>query len=223
MATTPTLTSRLGNPTDHLTALQKAIMSNLRVAMPGVIASFDSVKQTASVDVTIYDRVMPGLPGGISTYSPVTGDVKIPTLLDVPVVIPQGGGFALTIPIKIGDECLVVFSDMCINEWFDAGGINNVQQVLRRHDLSDAICIPGPSSQPNVIMAYQTSALEMRTKAGDVKVSVQVDKVSITAPEIDLDGPVNFTGVVSAATGPATFYLPIEIGGVPYRMLLQPA
>lgn len=227
---TPSLQQRLDNSPDPFKAVYKSVMSRLRVAMPGIINSFDSIKQTVNVDIAVYDRIQPYLPSSIPTYSPQTGDIKIPTLLDVPLCIPRGGNFAVTVPVAQGDECLVVFADMCINQWFDNGGYTNVQQVLRRHDLSDAFAILAPTSQPKKLMAYQSSAMEMRTVAGDVKISVQNDTVQIEAPnkitiagnEIDLDGLVNLSGTVSPSVGNPTLSLPIQINGVTYKLMLQP-
>lgn len=218
---TPNLQQRLDNQSDAYKAIAKAIASNLRVSMPGIIQSFDSVRQTVNVDVAIYDRIQPYLPANIPTYSPQTGDVKIPTLIDVPLLFPRGGGFSLTVPVAAGDECLVVFADMCINEWFDAGGFTNIQQVLRRHNLSDGFAILAPTSKPKALQSYSTSAIEIRTDAGDVKVSVQAGKAAVTATEIDLNGTVNLSGTVAASVGDPTFSLPIKINGVTYKLMLQ--
>lgn len=230
---TPSLSQRLDNSPDSFKATSKAVMSRLRVAMPGIIKNFDSIRQTVNVDIAVYDRIQPYLPASIPTYSSTTGDIKIPTLLDVPLCIPRGGNFALTIPVSAGDECLVIFADMCINQWFDNGGYTNVQQVLRRHDLSDAFAILAPTSQPKKLMAYQSSALEMRTVAGDVKVSVQNDTVQIQAPnkiaiqgnEIDLTGLLNLSGTATPITitsGMPAFTLPVEVNGVTYKLVLLP-
>lgn len=220
---TASLLQRLDNNNSSFDAIAKAVMAKLRVAMPGIIESFDPIKQTATVDIAVYDRIKPGLPNSIPTYSPITGDLKIPTLIDVPVLIPRGGGFATTIPVQPGDECLVVFADMCINEWFDAGGYTNVQQVLRRHNLSDGFAILAPTSQPKVLTDYATDAMELRTEDNLVNVSVQADNVTITAPTINLDGLLNLAGTPLPSVGSPTFYLPIEINGVSYKLMLQPA
>jgi hypothetical protein len=219
---TPSLQQRLDNSADAYKAIAKAVMNRLRVAMPGIINSFDSVRQTVNVDIAVYDRIQPNLSAGIPTYSPQTGDVKIPTLLDVPLCIPRAGNFADTIPVVQGDECLVVFADMCINQWFDNGGFNNVQQVIRRHNLSDAFAILAPTSQPKKLADYSTTAREIRTLDGTQKISVQNDKIAIQGTEIDLQGLLHLTGTVSPSTGEPTLSLPITINGVSYKLMLQP-
>ena len=94
----------------------RASANKLRVAVPGIIESFDPGEQTVTVRVAIREKVL------------LDGDEKwvdIPLLLDVPIVIPRAGGYCLTLPVQKGDECLVVFGDMCIDAWWQSGGIQN--------------------------------------------------------------------------------------------------
>jgi hypothetical protein len=113
----------------------------LRVALPGIIVSFNPVAQTAIVQCAIRETL---------TINGIPTHVNIPQLLDVPVIFPRGGGFVLTFPVSEGDECLVIFSDLCIDMWWQNGGIQNRREA-RRHNFSDAFAILGPFSQPNVL------------------------------------------------------------------------
>lgn len=182
MSTTPTNfvstateAQRLVNQSSQFRAIAHATAAGLRVAMPGIVASFDATKQTCTVDIAVYDRVK---------LNGVVLDKQIPTLLDVPIVIPRGGGFSLTLPVVPGDECLVVFGDMCIDSWHDAGGKNNVQNRTRRHDLSDAFAILGPWSQPRILENYSTVSAQLRSDDGTSKVNVGPGSVLLTAASI---------------------------------------
>lgn len=232
MSTTPTNfvgtateAQRVIETSSQFRAMALAITSGLRVAMPGVIASFDSTKQTCTVDVAVQDRIK---------LNGVVSDKKIPTLLDVPIVIPRGGGFSLTLPCKPGDECLVVFADMCIDSWYDAGGINNVINRLRRHDFSDAFAILGPYSQPRTLADYSTTGAALRSDDGLVSVGIEASGVTVTAPAIELDGPTTVDGpltiegllkIIGGATvpsvSPATLSYPITINGVTVYLKLS--
>lgn len=211
---TPTEAQRLADDNLTFRAIVKAVESGLRVAMPGIIASFDPDKQTVTVDLAVYDRILTGLPNTIPNYNPATGDVKIPTLLDVPIVIPRGGGSALTFPVNAGDECLVIFSDFCFNTWYDSGGINNSQQRLRRHDLSDGFAILGPYSQPNVLPNYSTDQTQLRTEDGTVFVGI--DESGIT-----LEGLLHLSGTPVTSISGATNSLLVKIAGVSYYLKLS--
>jgi hypothetical protein len=86
-------------------------------------------------------------------------------LVNVPVVFPGGGGFALTFPLKAGDEALVVFSSRCIDYWWVSGKISQ-QAELRMHSLSDGFAIVGPKSVPNVLSSIDTANVQLRSNDG---------------------------------------------------------
>ena len=86
-----------------------SIFTGLRVAMPGIIQSFDPSTVTCTVQPAIYGQK-------VSDDGKAASEA-IPILPDVPVVFPRGGGCTLTFPVKPGDECLLVFSDRCIDFW----------------------------------------------------------------------------------------------------------
>lgn len=159
--------------------IKKKWFTDLRVAIPGIIQSFDPVEQTVVVQPTIKEKVLDDL-GNISS-------INLPLLLDVPIVFPHTSGYALTMPISQGDECLVIFSDMCIDAWWKYGGIQD-QDELRRHDLSDAFAILGPCSQVKKISNYSTNACELRTLDGS-------QSIEITQTHINLKGTILKNGV----------------------------
>lgn len=186
---------------------------DLRVAVPGIIQSFDAAKQTAVVRIAVREKVRtPGKP-------PV--DTTIDDLKDVPVLLPRGGGYVLTLPLKSGDECLLVIADMCISYWRLRGGVQN-QFERRRHDLSDAFCIPGPWSQPRVLPAYSTTSAQLRSDDGTVVINLAPTGVTVTAPKVTVNttGDVDITAagvanvIASTITAKAT-------GGTAQAVLLQ--
>ncbi len=124
-------------------------VKDLRVAMPVKVISFNASKQTVSVQPMIKITLSAG------------GSMPLPVLVDVPVKFPRGGGFAVTFPIIAGDEGLVIISDRCIDGWYQSGSLSDPLD-LRLHDLSDASFLPGVSSLPNVITAFDSDALVMR-------------------------------------------------------------
>lgn len=155
------------------------LSNNLRVAIPGIIQAFDPVTQTATVQVALREK--------INNMNLSQEWVNIPPLLDVPISIPRAGGFVLTMPVQKGDECLIIFADMCIDAWFSNGGVQN-QLEKRRHDLSDSFCILGTCSQPNVVPNYSTTATELRTVDGNTKISLQPGEIDFVASVIKKNG-----------------------------------
>jgi hypothetical protein len=211
---TPTEIERLELETLVYKAVAKAVSYGLRVGLPGIIQSFDATKQTVTVDLAITDKIKTGLPA-MKGYNPDTGNFQIPTLLDVPIVLPRAGGKVLTMPITKGDECLVMFADMCINSWYQNGGIQN-QERLRRHNFSDGFAILGPWSQPNVITDYSTTEAQLRTEDGTVSVAITDTDIKLTGP-VELNGPV----VVGSSYVNVSNSLPVKINGVVYYIKLS--
>ena len=162
-------------------AMKRAISQydfDLRCACPGIIQSFDEDRQVVTVQVAIKELV----------FHDKLECLPIPILQDVPLVIPRAGNFVITVPPKAGDECLIVFSDMCIDSWWELGEekINKTQSngaqnpmSVRRHDLSDAFAVLGTWSKPNKIVDYAIDALEIRTLDGKNKVQVKDDLIKV--------------------------------------------
>ena len=125
--------------------------------------------------------------------------MDLPELKDVPIVMPRGGEWIITMPIKVGDECMVIFQDLCIDGWWFRGGIQNWND-LRRHDLSDAIAIFSPWSQPNSISNYNTTDLELRNLEGSIKVSLTSLGLDIKTQETNTSGNLTSKGTITGET-----------------------
>lgn len=193
------IAERIGSEQEQLLRSQESASSKIRVAMPGIIQEFDPATQTVTVQLAIREKVI--------NSSGESSMMEIPMLLDVPIVFPKAGGFSVTFPVKKGDECLVVFGDMCIDAWWQSGGVQN-QVETRRHDLSDGFAIMGVSSVPNAVSNYSTNSVQMRNKSGSTfvevtegdvnvkasNVNVNASNATITASTINLNGSVIITG-----------------------------
>lgn len=117
---------------------QQGLQSKIWTALPCIITEVDYNKYTVSAQ--------PAIQGVMEDENGVTSYTNLPLLINVPILFPSGGGFHLTVPIKAGDECLVVFSARCIDAWWQSGGVQKPQEN-RMHDLSDGLCILAPYSQ----------------------------------------------------------------------------
>jgi len=162
---------------DKDSALKETIdraMSRLNTCIPGIIESFDTSNQTAEVSPAIRMRV--------SIEGEDTQFIDLPKIIQVPLVFPYAAtaGFALTLPVKKGDSCLLVFSQRAIDNWHDKGGIQTpeVEGVSgRHHDLTDAFAIMAPAAIPDVLGSWQSDAIELRNKARTSRLTVTDSKV----------------------------------------------
>lgn len=142
----------------------------LRVAMPGMIKSFNAEKQTATVQPAITENIKIG--------AEAAQPKELPLLQDVPVHYLRAGIYSITIPVKEGDECLVVFGDSCIDGWWQSGGIQD-QMETRRHDLSDAFAIVGLTSVPRALEEYSVDSIRIRNEDNDTFIDLKEELITI--------------------------------------------
>lgn len=178
-----TISQLIGSEDEFYRKFKDYIFKSLWVCLPGIIQNFNPNEETVTVKPVLREEII--------NRDQTKSIVDLPLLLDVPIVIPQSDDVALTLPIRQGTECLIVFGDMCIDAWFSYGGIQN-QIEKRRHDLSDGFAIVGIKSQPNIIPNYSTDAAELRTISGNTKISLKEGEININATTIKMNG-VNVT------------------------------
>lgn len=133
-------------------------------ALPGRIVSFDPASQRATVKVMYKPRL--------------NGEVRdFPDLLEVPVVMPRAGGFAVTFPVAAGDGVQLVFQSRSAEAWYEDGEASEAPQA-RAHDLSDAVAMVGMEPKPRILPNYDPTNMTVTgpngtmtmTPAGDFQV-----------------------------------------------------
>jgi hypothetical protein len=180
--------ARLGIHTESIEGALWQWACAMRSSIPGVVVSFNAEKQTCVVRPAIQEIVMlppPGTTQTPSSSSPqaVPTTVSIDPIQDVPICMMRVPGWSVTLPIVEGTECLLIFSDTCIDGWWQNGGVNPPYD-RRRHDLSDAIALFGPWSQPKVLENYSTSSMQIRSDDQSVMIDLSSVGVTITAPSV---------------------------------------
>ena len=180
---------RLPDQENLLRLVQDDLMSRLRVAMPGIVESVN-----ANGTITVQPALKEPLPVQDGSESLET----LPVLPDVPLVQFGAGGITLTLPIEIGDEVLVIFSDRCFDSWFQSGGIQTSTLDRRMHDLSDGFAIPGIRSLVRALANVSTTSAQLRNEDG--LAYVELTRMG----QINLVGPVNITGALTVNGNVAT-------------------
>lgn len=168
---------------------EESLTASIRVAVPGIIQAFDPVEQTV--------RVQPAIREVITGKDYVPVPVALPELLDVPIVLPRAGDYVITLPIKAGDECLVIFTDMCMDAWWQNGGVQN-QMEQRRHDLSDGFAILGTWSQPRRLDNYNVNAMQLYNYKTGTGIAVDGQGIKITG-NVEITGNLQLKGEVIGA------------------------
>lgn len=163
---------------DLLDLHKKEIMLNLNCHAIATIQSFNSTKQTVTATVN-YKKTFFTFNEVTKTYTPVY--VDYPLLIDCPVVIMSGGDGALTFPIASGDECLILFNDRDMDNWFQSGQPGPVS-TPRLHSFSDGVALIGVRSM-NRVLTYDATRVVLNkgtTKLGlSAKVMLQNGSTSL--------------------------------------------
>lgn len=156
----------------------KRAQSNVYTALPAKVLSFNG--HTVSCQVMI-NRVNAN-----------GQEITIPPLVDVPAQFPHAGGFCITVPIKAGDEGLVVFSSRCIDGWY-ASGSQSKPLDNRINDLSDGFFIVGCNSVPNKIPDFYNDGASMQTDDGSTHIRLTNGKIYIKG-DIEHEGNTDQIG-----------------------------
>src|ERR1700733_5561995 len=91
-------------------------LNDVRCATPAFLTEdMNADTQTVTIQIAIQEQVR-------TNAGPQWWDV--PPIIMVPVVLPRGGGYSITLPLKKGDEGLLVFCDTCFDFWW-VNGQNN--------------------------------------------------------------------------------------------------
>lgn len=169
------------------------IMFRIRCAIPAIIQSYDPGTNTVEAQPAIRERLVEE--DGSIRY------LNLPLLINVPVVFPSSGSASITFPIEKGDECLIIFSDLAIDNFWTSGSVQNPIEV-RRHDLSDGIAIPCSLSVTRARgagygMNIQGSPVTIKSGQSSVEVAATTIKVIQGETSVMVDG----TSTVLRAAG----------------------
>jgi hypothetical protein len=160
------------NLADLLNLHGKQLMLNMNCHAIATVQSFDADQQTVSATINYKKTYLTRNADG--TYSSTL--IDYPILLDVPIVILSGGPAQLTFPIAQGDECLILFNDRSLDNWFQSGQVGPVSST-RLHSISDGFALVGVRSLARSIDSYDETHAKIAW--GETMVGVSANKVKI--------------------------------------------
>lgn len=213
------LNSVPNNPTlsDLLDLMKKEIMLGLNCHHIGTVQSFDSTTMTVQATIN-YTKTFFELNTVTGVYSPV--QVNYPIVVAAPIICLSGGTSFLAMPITKGDECLLLFNDRDMDNWFATGQVGPVASS-RLHSFTDAFALVGVKSTPNVFTKYDPTRALISNGTVSVGINPANGKATIKNASTTLNGilqniltqlenlcaacaAITVTGVLSggAASGP---------------------
>ncbi len=137
--------------TEFLATYTSSLKLTIHTALPAKVVASTNGGNTVTVELMVNQVLSDG-----SAH-------VLPPLADVVVQYPSAGGFAVTFPLKKGDEGLVTFAERCIDGWWESGG-KSIPLDSRTHCLSDGFFNAGCSSKPNAISDIRQDAIVMRKR-----------------------------------------------------------
>lgn len=179
--------------TQEIENTARAVVNDIHTALAGEIVSYNPGAGTATVK-----------PCG----SFVTSDgksLKYPTITEAPVIFPfcQSAGVGMAYPVKAGDSCIIIISEVELDSWRSGGGSNG----SLRFDLTSAMVIPGlleggcqasqKASQENAVII---TAGDVTVKVSDngCKIDTGSTILDVTDSGVSIKGNVTVQGTVHA-------------------------
>ena len=162
----PSIRNVLGDDSQLYENIIKKVNFNLRCCIPGVIQQYDPKTNTASIQPAIREEIV--------NEDNTVQYMNLPILVNVPIIFPSCSIGSIKMLLKQGDECLVLFSDLSIDNFWKYANVQNPIEV-RRHDLSDGIAIPCVLSQPNT---KQFNGTGMEITSGNSMISITKDEIT---------------------------------------------
>lgn len=140
------------------------MMLNLNVCLPGKIVSYNAENQYADVQIQLLKK-----------YTDFSTEPH-PVIPNVPVRHPRaaGGNAFIHMPVAVGDDVLLVFSQRSLDNWKTQnipvvgqnGGVDT--NDTRKHHITDAFAILGGSAMPDAFEVSDPTAIEIVN--GDAKI-----------------------------------------------------
>lgn len=151
---------------DVLNGQFQSIFSSLNCHQFGTIVSFDPSNQTASISINfqrvVYNQQSPSVQLSNQPIPTQPNIYNYPVLIQCPVFVMTGGGSYISMPVKAGDTCLVLFNDRDMDSWFLTGAIAPPNSS-RMHSLSDGMAIVGFRSLANAISGYSSTNVRIHS------------------------------------------------------------
>lgn len=137
-------------------------------ALPGTVVTYDSATKTCTVRPGVHRLVM-------SADDFDEDEIEeLPAIPNVPVMWPQGRGFAFTPTIGLlpGDPVLLICCDRDISGWLTTG-VPSEPDDSRSHSWSSAVAIPGlvPATYVNVPADAAALASRVLAELAEIKVA----------------------------------------------------
>lgn len=151
-------------------------ITSIHTALPAKVVAVN----TASCSVNVQPYGQYAMSDGASIAYPIIPDVP------VAVMYCSGSGCAVAMPVKAGDDVLLIVSEAAIDEWRTGAKAAGTM----RFDITNAIAIPGPVKNGALVQKAMSS--------GQMILGTPSCNIQIGAGGITINGSVKVNGEVTA-------------------------
>ena len=151
-------------------------VQDMHVAIPGTVVSWDSTKQTATVQ--------PMVRKPLTSADNVLCFETPPQIPNVPVMCMRGGGFFVSVPLNAGDGVLLVFSEQSYSEWRSTGQISSPKDV-RRHGTGYPYAIPGISPDSQALGSVASNKLVIGRDGNEELITIGAGELTLGVTAVD--------------------------------------
>ena len=171
MATTPT-------QREALDAVLRAGRRSLHTCFPAKVLAYDAAAQTVDVEPQIM-RELQDDEGALAHE-------KLPTLYDVPVQWPRGGGHALTFPLQVGDYVEIQCAEQSLLVWRDSGEVSE-PGISQAHGLNGCMARPGWYPDTKRVEGASTTDLVIGKVDGSASIRIKPDGTVVLGEDSGAD------------------------------------
>jgi len=139
-----------------------ALQTAIRTFTPGTVVKYNAATQRADVQPSI---------------KCITADGKaltLPQIVECPVAWPRGGGWSMHWNLAPGDTVGILVSDRELDLWMTQGG-QVEPRTTRRHELTDAIVLPGLNTDLDPNAAALPTELRLGREDGTATLLIGLD------------------------------------------------
>jgi len=162
------MTSRTPNLAEVIRTAISTRLCDVHTMLPGKIVSYDAAAQKADVQPLIR-RLQKAIDGEIKE--------RLPQIPGVPVAWPRSGKYRLTMPVKAGDFCMLIFSESSIDAYQAGQGQEVDPGAFYRFDLSDAVALMGWNPDGQKLGETDSSVISVGLEGGSFDFIAHAQKV----------------------------------------------
>lgn len=162
--------SRNPEAEEVMEAVVKYYTRDIHTGLPAKIVKYDKDKQRADVKPLVKRQIPTADGSEIVESLDVISNVKVRWL--------TSGGFSTTQPVKVGDNCHILFCSYPIDKFMAGDGRDTAPEDFENHQLDSAVAVMGLTPFSKAIKTAESDAMVMGCDAG-AQIHIKKDEIKL--------------------------------------------